>query len=319
MYYLRWGNTQLGPYESHQILQMAEHGLVTELHEVVDSVTEHSMTVGCFRRDMLGGHDFSGGLPHPLNAEDLQRIHIEKLQAQHDEIQRLKAENDKFTETIKTITEAQHQHRAELSQQPPAWASALSDRQTEQFELQLKEARRMHEENQRIMWELRGTMNALPQAHAPAPSAIIISPTLPAPHHARTPLQQRLRETCHNIHAIAEPQPVTPCQAIVSRLDPNYGSKVAAAAIRELCKPKPINIYEGDQYTKSIWRYRFLGLFMGILGIHNFYAERYLSGFAQLLLTASCWWAGTPLLIMFLYNLGEIALIRTDGEGAQMQ
>ncbi|HSI82630.1 MAG: NINE protein [Candidatus Methylacidiphilales bacterium] len=101
MYYLRWGNTQSGPYESHQILQLAEQGMVNNLHEVVDSITSYSMTVQDFKELMKSGKKLA---VMDLNERDQERQRIEQLQAQHDEIERLKRENEKYAQQIRTIS-----------------------------------------------------------------------------------------------------------------------------------------------------------------------------------------------------------------------
>jgi TM2 domain-containing membrane protein YozV len=94
MYYIRWRDTQSGPYESHQILQLADQGLISQFHEVIDSVTYHSMTVQNFQLQMQQGIQQRQVV---LDAEHLQQLQIQQLQSQQDEIKRLKEENERIS------------------------------------------------------------------------------------------------------------------------------------------------------------------------------------------------------------------------------
>ena len=66
---------------------------------------------------------------------------------------------------------------------------------------------------------------------------------------------------------------------------------------------------------KSRVAYILLGLFLGGLGIHNFYAGRVGCGIAQLLITLILGWIGVGLVITGLWVLIEICTVTTDGNG----
>lgn len=66
---------------------------------------------------------------------------------------------------------------------------------------------------------------------------------------------------------------------------------------------------------KSRVAYVLLGLFLGGLGVHNFYAGRTGAGVFQLLITLLTGWLIFPLGIVGLWVLIEICVVTTDGSG----
>ena len=66
---------------------------------------------------------------------------------------------------------------------------------------------------------------------------------------------------------------------------------------------------------KSRVTYILLGLFLGGLGIHNFYAGRSGAGVVQLLLTLFLSWLVFPIFIVGLWVLIELFVVKTDGKG----
>ena len=70
------------------------------------------------------------------------------------------------------------------------------------------------------------------------------------------------------------------------------------------------------QVSKSRTAYVLLGLFLGYLGIHNFYAGYTGKGVAQLLL---CLFSPVlffiPLLVLFVWTLIEICTVTQDAQG----
>jgi TM2 domain-containing membrane protein YozV len=65
--------------------------------------------------------------------------------------------------------------------------------------------------------------------------------------------------------------------------------------------------------------YVILGLLLGLLGIHNFYASRFLSGAVQLLVTLTLGWLLiAPLFVVGLWVLVELFVVNTDGRGVAM-
>ena len=71
--------------------------------------------------------------------------------------------------------------------------------------------------------------------------------------------------------------------------------------------------------TKSRGTYIILGLFLGGLGIHNFYAGRYAPGAIQLIIMLALGWFGIGIVIVGIWVLCELFAITEDGEGRQMQ
>lgn len=67
--------------------------------------------------------------------------------------------------------------------------------------------------------------------------------------------------------------------------------------------------------AKSRGVYIILGLFFGLLGIHNFYAGRLGVGVAQLLITCILGWFVVGLVITAVWTLIELCFITHDGAG----
>jgi TM2 domain-containing membrane protein YozV len=70
--------------------------------------------------------------------------------------------------------------------------------------------------------------------------------------------------------------------------------------------------------TKSRTTYILLALFLGVLGIHNFYAERQRSGVWQLVILIALGWLWIGLAINVVWVLLEICSVNTDGKGFKM-
>lgn len=70
--------------------------------------------------------------------------------------------------------------------------------------------------------------------------------------------------------------------------------------------------------TKSRGVYIILGLFFGLLGIHNFYAGHNGRGAAQLIITLLLGWLFIGVVITFLWSLVEIISETQDGDGQRM-
>lgn len=67
--------------------------------------------------------------------------------------------------------------------------------------------------------------------------------------------------------------------------------------------------------AKSRGVYIILALFFGLLGIHNFYAGRFLRGALQFIITAALGWFVIGLVITFLWVLIDMFTVTTDGAG----
>lgn len=69
---------------------------------------------------------------------------------------------------------------------------------------------------------------------------------------------------------------------------------------------------------KSRGVYIILGIFFGLLGIHNFYAGRYRQGITQILVTLLIGWLILPEIIVVVWIIGELITIKIDGKGIPM-
>lgn len=67
--------------------------------------------------------------------------------------------------------------------------------------------------------------------------------------------------------------------------------------------------------AKSRGVYIILGLFFGLLGIHNFYAGRFGYGIAQLLITAILGWFVIGIFITAIWVIVELFVVKEDGAG----
>lgn len=76
----------------------------------------------------------------------------------------------------------------------------------------------------------------------------------------------------------------------------------------------------GGASSKSRLAYILLAVFLGVFGVHNFYAGHTNNGLIQLLLTL----IGAPLtcgvtsLAVWVWNIVEICTVSTDGDGVPM-
>ncbi len=67
--------------------------------------------------------------------------------------------------------------------------------------------------------------------------------------------------------------------------------------------------------VKSRVIYILLALFLGCLGIHNFYAGYNGRGIAQLLITLLLGWLVFPYVAVVIWNIIEICIVTADSEG----
>ena|SRR5690242_18916077 len=72
------------------------------------------------------------------------------------------------------------------------------------------------------------------------------------------------------------------------------------------------------QPLKSRGVFIILGLFLGCLGIHNFYAGYHGKGAAQLIITCVLGWVIVGFVITGLWALVEILTVRVDARGNEM-
>jgi hypothetical protein len=64
--------------------------------------------------------------------------------------------------------------------------------------------------------------------------------------------------------------------------------------------------------------YAFLAIFLGFLGLHNFYARQWLTGILQLLLSAATCLLGFGIIASWLWAMVEALAVRRDGRGCDL-
>ena len=65
--------------------------------------------------------------------------------------------------------------------------------------------------------------------------------------------------------------------------------------------------------TKSRLIFILLAVFVGFMGTHNFYAERYKIAVVQFCVTALIFWLIVPAFAVWIWALWEIYSVKTDG------
>lgn len=81
----------------------------------------------------------------------------------------------------------------------------------------------------------------------------------------------------------------------------------------------PMASSESQNPGRSRVAYILLGVFLGVLGIHNFYAGRTYRGLGQLLTTLLAGWMMLPLFGVWVWSLVDICALTTDGDGQKFQ
>ena len=105
------------------------------------------------------------------------------------------------------------------------------------------------------------------------------------------------------------------CGATVRVIEPLPG------IVQEQPSPQSYTAQQHPQgaETKSRVIYVILGIFLGVLGIHNFYAGRTYRGLGQLLTTIFVGWMMLPLFAVWVWSIVDICAITTDGEGVKFR
>ncbi len=96
----------------------------------------------------------------------------------------------------------------------------------------------------------------------------------------------------------------------------NCGSEISDRAV--ICVKCGVESKPGiltQHSAKSRVAFVLLGLFLGGLGIHNFYAGYTGRGVAQLLITLCIGWTIVPLFFVGVWVLVEICAVTTDSRG----
>ncbi len=90
----------------------------------------------------------------------------------------------------------------------------------------------------------------------------------------------------------------------------------AVICVRCGCSPSYVR---GTSRRKSRLAYVLLGIFLGHLGIHNFYAGRTGQATAQLLITLFLSWLIIPIVIVFIWVLIEVCTVKLGVQGQVMK
>ena len=91
------------------------------------------------------------------------------------------------------------------------------------------------------------------------------------------------------------------------------GSGTIAAPTPQVQPTDNISINTSNQ--KQRVTYILLGVFLGTLGIHNFYAEYTGRGIAQLLITLLTGWLIIPYIAVAIWSIVEVCTINKDANG----
>jgi TM2 domain-containing membrane protein YozV len=95
---------------------------------------------------------------------------------------------------------------------------------------------------------------------------------------------------------------------------PGYGPGPGHGQVQPAYVP-PQGAYGPASDRRQRIAYILLGVFVGTLGIHNFYAGYVGRGVAQLLITIFIGWLLLPLLAVWIWNLVEIVVVTQDSKG----
>ncbi len=91
--------------------------------------------------------------------------------------------------------------------------------------------------------------------------------------------------------------------------------------MRDRMGPAPVSARAqgtGAKGSRSRAAFVLLGLFLGGLGIHNFYSGYTGRGVTQLLIMIFTGWLGIGIIINGLWVLGEVIMVDTDADGIRM-
>ena len=121
---------------------------------------------------------------------------------------------------------------------------------------------------------------------------------------------------CHkqvSTEALACPACARPIKASVfARSSSSTGSRQADAGGGDKAAPVIVKT------ATSRGLFIVLGLFLGCLGIHNFYAGYYGRGAAQLIITLLLGWVIVGFVITAIWALFEVCTVKIDAHGAAM-
>jgi TM2 domain-containing membrane protein YozV len=101
---------------------------------------------------------------------------------------------------------------------------------------------------------------------------------------------------------------------------PGCGHQLKPPAVPAAPAPISISIDQAMvRVPKSRAVYIILGLFLGGLGVHNFYIGRVATGLIQLLITLLLGWLFVPLFIVGFWVIIEVIAVNADAEGHRLR
>jgi len=83
--------------------------------------------------------------------------------------------------------------------------------------------------------------------------------------------------------------------------------------------PQTLFVSLGVDVPKSRTIYIILGLLVGILGIHNFYANRKAQGAAQLIFFLMFFWTIIVPFTLIVWSIVDVITVNEDGDGIPMR
>lgn len=78
--------------------------------------------------------------------------------------------------------------------------------------------------------------------------------------------------------------------------------------------PAPTSASRAGRVSKPRLAFILLGIFLGVFGVHNFFAGYVGRGIAQLLITLLLGWLVFPLFAVWVWNIIEICVVEYDAE-----
>ena len=107
---------------------------------------------------------------------------------------------------------------------------------------------------------------------------------------------------------------------VLRQLEENLSNRRQDGMKRDVVTPRnipPVSI--PVPAAKSRLTYILLAIFLGCLGMHNFYAGYAERGIAQLLITLLVGWLIVPLIVNVIWIIVEICVVDTDADGVKMR
>lgn len=114
----------------------------------------------------------------------------------------------------------------------------------------------------------------------------------------------------------AQPVPLTSATPMLQSPNQYVPPVVPAQQMAQVVPSQQIAFPCGESKSRLV--YILLALFLGGLGVHNFYAGRTSAGLCQLLITLFLGWLVVPAIAVFVWLIVDICTVTTDGSGRRM-